>query len=244
MEEKYEAKRHRLEFDYWLFQARRDLLLRLICQSGLKPNSKILDIGCAGGHLIKFLKGKGFKVSGLDISSKAIALCRKRGLKEVYLGDCLKTKFKNKTFDLLIADNVLEHLENDQKALLEWARILKRGGRLIIIVPAFQFLWSQHDQVCHHCRRYHLTGLVSKLKKAGFRIEKSSYWNFSLFLPALIIKTLGRLTSKKEAKKDQLYELNPLFNKLLLGLLKGENWLSTRIGFPFGISVFAVARKP
>lgn len=236
MDKSYESKRHRLEEDYWLFRARRDLLLKIIQRIGGNPGSKILDIGCAGGHLIKFLEEKGFKeVSGVDISPEAINLCNKRKLKKVSVGDCLETRFEEETFDLITADNVLEHLADDEKALSEWYRILKTNGTLIIFVPAYQFLWSRHDEVCHHHRRYTKSSLIKLLKNTGFKVDKSSYWNFSFFFPKALLK--------KFQKGDQLYELNPVVNNALTGILKLENKLLMRLNFPVGVSVLAVARK-
>jgi len=245
MEKTYESKRHRLEENYWLFKARRDIILKIIQKTGGKPDSKILDVGCAGGHLIKFLKENGFREThGIDISNEAISLCKKRGLKNVSIKDCLETKFKRNTFDIITADNVLEHLEDDERALNEWNRILKKDGTLIILVPAFNFLWSQHDEVCHHYRRYSKASLIKLLRKTHFKVDKSSYWNLSLFFPASLVRVFQRVFSKgKKQKDDQLYELNPLVNKTLFYLLKLENWLVMRLNFPVGISVFGVARK-
>lgn len=245
MDKSYESKRHRLEEDYWLFKARRDVTLKIIQKIGGKPDSKILDVGCAGGHLINFLKENGFKeIRGIDISREAINLCKKRGLRRVSVGDCLETRFKSNTFDIITADNVLEHLKDEEKALNEWNRILKEKGVLIIFVPAFNFLWSQHDEICQHYRRYSKVSLIKLLKKANFKIKKSSYWNFSLFPPASLLKIFQRLFLKRQKQKsDQLYKLNPLLNKILFFVLKFENWLLRKMNFPIGISVFVVARK-
>lgn len=236
MEKAYERKRHRLEENYWLFRARREIIFKLIKKINAKSHSAILDVGCGGGHLIKFLERKGFKkISGIDISNRAVERCKKRGIKDVFVEDGAETKFDDKMFDIIIADNVLEHIKDENVALNEWNRILKKNGRLIVFVPAFSFLWSQHDERCHHYRRYSKSALIKALEKANFEVERSSYWNFSLFFPISLVKI--------SQQRDQLYELNPVVNRLLIQLLKFENWLLGRLNFPVGVSVFGVARK-
>lgn len=242
MEKGYETKRQRLEADYWLFRARRDLILRLIQKIGAPAHNRVLDVGCGGGYLIKLLEKKGFRrVWGIDISDRAVFLCQKRGIKNVFVGDGIKTKFKEKMFDFVIADNVLEHIEDEGAALNEWRRILKENGRLIVLVPAFQGLWSPHDEICHHYRRYSQSVVIKALEKAFFEVERSSCWNLSLFFPASLVKIWQRFFPNK--KRDQLYELSPFINGVLAGLLKLENWLLMRISFPLGLSVFGIAKK-
>ncbi len=236
MEKAYELKRHRLEADYWLFKARREIIFRLIQKIEGKPHPRILDVGCGGGGLIKFLERKEFKkIFGIDISGRAVERCKKRGIKDVFVEDGAETKFDDKMFNIIIADNVLEHIKDENAALNEWNRILKKNGRLIVFVPAFSFLWSQHDERCHHYRRYSQSALIKTLEKANFEVERSSYWNFSLFFPISLVKI--------SQQRDQLYELNPVVNRLLIQLLKFENWLLGRLNFPVGVSVFGVARK-
>lgn len=243
MEKAYESKRHRLEANYWLFKAKRDIVSKLVQALNDKTDSRILDVGCAGGYLMRFLEKMGFgEISGIDISDSAVAICKKKGVKNVMTADCTKTSFKNSMFDIVTAIDILEHVKDEKAALNEWRRILKKNGRLIVFAPAFTFLWSQHDEICHHYRRYSRSTLINTLKKVNFTIERSSYWNFSLFFPASLIKIFQRIFLKNH-KSDQLYELNPLVNKLLIYLLKFENLLLKRLDFPVGLSVFVIARK-
>lgn len=245
MDPTYEDKRRRLEAGYWLFRARRELLIALICRSGGCPGSKILDAGCGGGLLISFLQKKGFKnISGIDTGKAMIELCRERGLMNVSRQDCTGTVFDDELFDIIVAADVLEHLEDDAVALREWKRILKKNGKLIITVPAFNFLWSHHDEVCHHYRRYSKPALIHALSVANFSIERVSFWNFFLFFPLCLMKILQKIFSRDKVRQsDRLYELNPLINTLLLRLLRLENRLLGWIDFPVGISICAVARK-
>lgn len=241
MEESYASQYHELEENYWLFRGRRDIIYKLI--KDYKRDTEILDIGCSIGALIGFLKGRGFKrLRGIDIDEKAIEICRQKGIIDIRVADAEKTGFKNQQFDIVIASDVLEHIKDEGKALLEWHRILKSGGKLIVFVPAFKFLWSKHDEVNLHYRRYSKSSLIEVLKKNGFGIERSSYWNFSLFLPACLVRILQRLLSGD--KKSQLPEVNIFLNKTLEYILKLENnFLSGGINLPVGISIFAIARK-
>jgi SAM-dependent methyltransferase len=158
--------------------------------------------------------------------------------------DGIKTNFNDKEFDIVIASDILEHIKNDNIALKEWNRILKKNGKLIIFVPAFNFLWSGQDNVSNHYRRYSKSMLIKIIKKANFRIIRDSYWNFILFFPSLIFRLSIRIfLNKKNQKKDQFWALNPLLNNFLIYMLKFENLILKKLKFPVGISIFVVGLK-
>lgn len=240
MKENYELKYHRLEKEYWWCKSRRDILFRII--KNFDKNSKILDAGCASGILISFLKEKGItNVYGIDNSKEAIKMCKKT-LKNVFLMDASKTRFKKESFDIIIASDILEHIENEEKTLSEWHRILKPDGTLILFVPAFNFLWSVHDKINNHQRRYNMMQLRESLDKNRFLIKRSSYWNFTLFIPTAIMKLFKKILNSEE--KDDFIEINPAINNFLFKLMKFENEILEKgINFPFGISLFAIAKK-
>jgi SAM-dependent methyltransferase len=245
MESSFEAKHHQIEDYYWWFVARRDILISLIPKG---EDSRILDVGCAGGHLIKALRIEGFrKVYGIDISKKSIFSCRKNGLGKIMLSDASQTGFRSEIFDVVVASDVLEHIKDDAKALREWGRIMKKGGRIVVFVPAFSFLWSAHDVVCHHHRRYSFSSMTRALEGSGFVIERVSGWNMISFLPSAFVRMLDSLLSRsgiiRVIRGDQLYRVNPSINWMLLTALKAENRLIKRSSMPFGVSMFAVARK-
>lgn len=246
MDKEYELKYHKLEKDYWWFRARRDIIFKLLLQLKVNYYSKIMDLGCAGGHLIYFLEKKGFRnISGIDISKEAIKKCRENSLRKTFVRNCVDTKFKDEEFDVLIASDILEHIKADSNALREWNRILKKDGILIIFVPAFGFLWSKHDDVNCHYRRYSLKKLVDDLKENKFDISKASYWNFSLFVPIAFIRIFQNFTSKTSKDSgNQLFKISNKINNAFLYLLKFENRLLEKsLIYPFGVSVFAVGKK-
>ncbi|MBU4380848.1 class I SAM-dependent methyltransferase [Candidatus Parcubacteria bacterium] len=245
MNKLYESKYHRLETNYWLFIARRDAVINLIKKVDIGKTDKILDIGCSGGPLINLLKENGFmNIYGIDISVDAINLCKKRGINNVTVMDGTKTLYKDGEFDTIIASDILEHLKDEDSALSEWYRLLKPNGKLILSVPALNSLWSGHDEINGHYRRYNKSSLIKRLEKAQFKLHKISYWNFTLFFPIYVLSMFQHLLPKnKSALKDRLYELCPLINGTLVALLKTENFFLKYINYPVGISIFTVWRK-
>lgn len=245
MDKEYEFKYHKLEENYWWFQSRRQIVLALVNSLNLSKNAKILEIGCSGGPLLSKLKIDGFtNVFGIDISENAIIVCKERKINNTSVMDATNMDFENEAFDLVIASDILEHIENDTLALKEWNRVLKKEGNLIVFVPAYQSLWSQHDEINHHYRRYTKRTLQKELIHNEFYISRSSYWNFSIFVPTFIARKLQRsFKSSSKKSSDQLYVINPVMNRFLIGILKIENNLLQVLKFPFGVSVFAVGKK-
>ena len=246
MKTDFERKYHSLEEKHWWFIARREMLLRLIKQYFQhRKDIKILEIGCSGGPLLKGLLSEGYsQIFGIDISKKAVQLCKERDLKNVFLMDGVKPHFDSEKFDLIIASDVLEHIQNDHKAVKEWKGISKKGGIIICFVPALEILWSKHDEDNEHCRRYTKKGLEAIFTKNGFMIIRSSYWNIALFLPTLLYRFLLKFILKSFTS-NQLKESNYFLNFLLTQLLRIENvLLNIGLNYPIGISVFVIAQKP
>lgn len=244
MEDSYSLRYHRLEETHWWFLGRRDIIYKLI--KNYHGDTGILDVGCSGGVLIGLLKEQGFKrLQGIDIDEKAIDICRQKGITDVHVADAEKTGFRDQQFDIIIASDVLEHIRDEYKAISEWYRILKPHGTLLIFVPAFKFLWSKHDEANHHYRRYSKLQLVKTLVENGFKVERSSYWNFSLFFPVSLVRLFQRIFFRDSNRSgDQLYGVTPFINKILEYILRLENkLLSGGRNLPLGISVFAIARK-
>jgi SAM-dependent methyltransferase len=244
MDRAYETKYHVQEDKHWWFKTRRDIIIKLLQKSD--RNSKILEIGCSGGPLILALNERGYQdVHGIDISRDAIDLCKRRNIRNVFLMDGSKPAFDDGQFDLVIASDVLEHIEDEATALSEWNRILKPAGKLIVFVPAFENLWSKHDEANHHFRRYSKSELTRVLKKADFEITRSSYWNFLLFSPTSLVRLIQRICSNRwqNRRGDQLLEVNSILNEFLFNLIKAENVILRLVNFPVGVSIFATAAK-
>lgn len=249
MDKEYEVKYHEQEETNWWFVSRRNIILQQLKGNKVPSKAKILDIGSAGGILSLYLISKGYEnVYSLDYSEDAIALCKKRGLKNAFVMDGQRPDFPEHEFDVIIASDSLEHLFDDKLALNNWFKILKANGIAIIYVPAFMWLWSKHDEINFHYRRYTRKELNNKLTSCGFTIVKSGYWNFLVFIPTAILRLMQKAFKKGNLKKmnsqsDQLLKLPKWINKILMGLVIFENKLTSKIRLPIGISTFAIAKK-
>ena len=205
----------------------------------------LLDIGCSGGEAIQLLEDNGYeRVKGIDASGTAIARGRRRGL-DVDVMNATGTLFADESFDALIASDVLEHIEDENQALVEWLRLLRGGGWLVVYVPAFMALWSEHDVVNDHFRRYRVKPLHDALVAVGFEVEHASYWNTGLFPVIWAIRRLFRSKAARGSGEGDLKPTAEPLNGILLQWLRIENTLIARgIRMPVGVSAFAIARKP
>jgi SAM-dependent methyltransferase len=243
MKEAFEKKYHEYETNHFWFKARRQYILQLL--KNAPKNISILDIGCASGILLRELIEVGFDANnlyGIDISPKAIENCKANGIKNCSVMDAQHIVL-NKKFDVIIASDCLEHIENDENALKNWHSLLLLGGSLYVFVPAFRILWSTHDDVNMHFRRYKKNELKRKLENNHFKITKSGYWNFFLFLPILLVRMLGKLNISKTQKTTGNLNKPTIFNSLFFNLINFENKLLKYVSFSFGVSTYCVAQK-
>lgn len=243
MEKDFEKKYHDVETEHWWFKSRRKYILDLI--KNAPKDSKILDIGCSSGIFLKDLEMLGFDLNnlfGVDISENAIANCKANGIKNAFVMDAQNITIDEK-FDIIISSDCLEHLEDDKIALENWNSLLKIDGKMYIFVPAFQSLWSYHDVVNMHFRRYTNAELKSKLKTQNLEIIKSSYWNFTLFLPVYLFRRITAFYQKDKTGTIDISIGNRFVNNILLQLLVFENKLLKFVDFPFGVSAFCIAKR-
>jgi SAM-dependent methyltransferase len=242
MDATFEASYHAAEDANWWFLARRDMVRRLLVDVGVPRDAAIVDIGCAGGASLDDLARHGYTdVTGADMSAAAVERCRMRGKKAV-VADATSLPFGDQSVDLVIASDILEHVSDDAAALREWRRVLKPGGLALIFVPAHPFLWSAHDDVNHHVRRYRKAGFVERLSEAGFRIERVSFWNVALFFPTWLVRVLMNIF-KRSDRSPSVAMPQPIINRTLTAWLTMENALLTDIGSPVGVSLFAIVKK-
>lgn len=200
----------------------------------------ILDVGCGTGALLRELDQYG-NVQGLDFSPRAVSFCKERGLLNVEQGSATEIRYENKTFDLVLALDVLEHIKDDRKALSEINRVLKPGGIAIIFVPAFMFLWGVTDERSQHERRYTLRELKEKTKNAGFGVIRASYFNTFLFLPIAFLRIFVRIFKIKIKSENELG--SPQTNELFYKIFNSERKLLNRVDFPFGVSAMVICQK-
>lgn len=243
MEKDFEKKYHDVETEHWWFKSRRKYLLDLV--KNAPKNSKILDIGCSSGIFLKDLEALGFKLEnlyGIDISDSAIENCKANGIQNSFVMDAQNITL-TESFDIIIASDCLEHLEDDKKALKNWKSLLKIGGTMYVFVPAYMSLWSYHDTINMHYRRYTNEELKSKLVAENLSVEKASYWNFFLFIPVYAFRKLTSLFNKNKKGEGDISIGNSFVNSSLFNLILLENKLLKSVNFPFGVSTFCVAKR-
>ena len=148
-----------------------------------------------------------------------------------------------KKFDLIIASDVLEHIKDDKASVKNWNKLLKKNGQIICFVPAFKVLWSNHDVVNQHYRRYGGSGLRRVFEQNGFKILRKSFWNNLLFFPIFAIRQLERILKKGGGGNDQLKGSSKIMNFILAKLLMCENRVVKSFNMPVGVSLFILAKK-
>lgn len=229
-----------LEEAHWWHKAKRNLVSDFLKRYLPDKNCKILDVGCGTGKNIEVFSKFG-NVRGIDNSSEAIAFCKKRGLRNVTLGNIEKMPFGKESFNCVTTLDVLEHVD-DSKSLKEIYRVLRKSGIIIATVPAFPKLWSRWDEVLHHKRRYTQKTLKGVLQKNGFKIVKISYLHSFLFLPVLTIRAVKNLINRNYYPSD--FKLsNRVVDYLLENIANLEKFFIINARIPFGTSLIIVAQK-
>jgi len=242
MQEHTYAIMNRVEDSHWWYVGRRAILesfLEQIIQKTKIQNPKILDVGCGTGGNLEMLAKFG-AAEGVDVSDDALEFCRKKGLK-THKGLAERLPFADESFDVVTALDVVEHLDDDVAGLKEINRVLKTGGKTLIFVPAFMWLWGVQDDVSNHRIRYTKRQIVERLEKSGFTIERATYANWTFFAPILAGRTLMKLTGIKPKSENNVNvsALNPVFGKLF----GAERFWLRNFNFPFGVSIVIVAKK-
>lgn len=233
-----------LEQTYWWFVGRRFIVKKLLEKyfKQFKKEPFILDLGCGTGGNYEVFKNFG-KVVGLDNSEKAIFFAREKDYSEIIKGDATDLDFLNKKFDCIAVLDVLEHIDNDEIVLQKCLDILRPQGILLLTVPAYQWLWSQHDEALGHKRRYLKSNLVNKVKSKGFDILSASYVITFLFPLIALYRLFNRIRANRQ--ETTYVMVPPLINYFFIQFLRLEAViLKMGLRFPFGTSIVICARKP
>ena len=231
-----------LENSYWWYVARRILAEELLSsETNGRKSVRILDVGCGTGANMCAFERQG-TTTGVDTSIEALTFCRTRGLQRLVLSAVEKLPFDDQTFHVVTALDVLEHTDDDLHALREIQRVCHKDGLLLVTVPAYGFLWSEHDEALKHRRRYAAHELRNKLTITGFEVVRTSYFITSLFFPVLLIRIWQGIFKHATHPKTSLYVPPSWINASLIGLLGLERKLFRWINLPFGVSIVALAR--
>jgi SAM-dependent methyltransferase len=232
-----------VEESHWWHIGRRRIIrsfVKEICAQITDHRARILDVGCGTGANLLVLSEFG-DAEGVDVSPDALAFCRERGLENVRLGAAEAMPYADREFDLVTAFDVVEHMDDDVAGLREMRRVLRPGGRLLLFVPTFMFLWGVQDEVSHHRRRYRLAELERAVTAAGFEVERTTHANITFFLPVLLVRKLMRLTGIRTETENSINI--PALNRLFGAILGGERHALRYLNLPFGVSGLCVARR-
>lgn len=207
-----------------------------------KKTAKIMNVGCGTGGTIDMLEEFG-RVDNVDISDDAIKFMKKCGYTRLTKVDDIKLPFKAKSYDMVGAFDVLEHIENQTGALKEWKRVIKDDGAIVITVPAYQWLWSDHDKSLYHERRYTTRRLKQAAREAGLRVERKSY-AIVFSLPLVVtFRITNKLRGKVTDSETSYVDVPDWVNRLFTWFLYIESEFHKVIPFPFGTSVVTILRK-
>lgn len=239
----YEAH-DRLEQSHWWFEGRRRVI-GAVMKRHLLPRSdrRLLDVGCGTGGMFPLLSTFG-TVDGAEFSGDARARAHAK-FPERRIEPCvLPNELPKGEWDVLTAFDVIEHVEEPIESLRTMRARLPHDGQLVITVPALQFLWSKHDELNQHRRRYSRTMLVSQLGAAGFRVTFVSSFNSILFPVVAAARVMEKLMpSRFEPEGSDLEATREPFNTVLTEVFGSERFAVGRLSLPIGVSLIAVAHR-
>ena len=236
--EVYEAMAEHDERHWW-YRARRRVVAELIRRKvPLPKDAKLLEIGCGTGHNLPML-GEFGQVDALEVDPIARGMAEKR-LGRTVLSSPLPALegVPDATYDMVAALDVVEHIPDDKAALEGISRVLKPGGKLLMTVPAHQWMWSAHDVVNHHQRRYSKRDFKRLVNESPLKLESIGYLNSLLFPLAMAQRLASKLTGNEDANLAPPAE--PI-NQVLERVFALERRVIGRIPLPPGLSLFAVA---
>jgi len=232
-----------LEDEHWWFVARRQIIGSLIERLDLPATATILEVGCGTGGNLSMLSRFG-NLSAMEQDQEALEMARAREAAPVLSGELPNAipKF-SQHFDLIALLDVIEHVEDDRAGLESLARLLKPDGRILLTVPAFNFLWSQHDVENHHFRRYRKRDIRALARNCGLTLDYISYFNFWLFPPSAAVRVIRKLIPYKESWQDM--RMPPaMINRVLKTVFGSERHALGKLSLPFGLSLMAVMSLP
>ena len=242
MDPQYERDTIEAEEVHWWSRGRRRIVRRVVESLELPASARILDAGCGSGRNMAELAGFG-QVAGVDVSSRAIELAQARGIGPAEVGELDALSFGDGSFDLVACLDVIEHIEDDVAALRELARVAKPEARLLVTVPAYPSLWSSHDEMNHHFRRYTRESLGQAAAAAGWRCTRMTNFNAVLLPAAVIYRRAERLLHRdgRAPRGSELQRTPAWLNSALERVLAAEAAVIGRgRNIPAGLSLLGV----
>jgi SAM-dependent methyltransferase len=248
MKKEFYSEYFKIEDRHWWFVGRRNIFLSTLDKYLPKTldgrERRILDMGCGTGTMLMYLSRYGH-AQGIDVDEGAVQFCHERGVEDVQQVTDMPLPFEGGTFDLVTAFDVLEHIEDDRGTLRELHRVMRPGGMLMISVPAYRFLWGAQDEISHHKRRYIAPEIRERMREAGFKVGRLSYFNTILFPAIAGIRLLRPYKPGSANLKSDFTMTRPgPANSILSKVFSLEASIITRSNLPFGVSILCLAYKP
>jgi len=253
MQHDYYKEYYDLERQHWWFVAREKIISnyirKIIVDNKLNnPDLKILNVGCGPGRSSQYLSEFG-KVVSVEYDKYCCEFAAEKTGLEIINGSITELPFEDNLFDIVCAFDVIEHVEDDQLAVSEMKRVAKSQGIIYITIPAFMSLWSHHDVINHHFRRYKLAQIEGLFnKKVDGNIIFASYFNFFLFVPIYAVRTISNWVKSgknRPGSGSDFETFKPgIMNDLLYKLMLFESkFINRNIKLPFGVSLFFIWKK-
>jgi SAM-dependent methyltransferase len=221
---------HNME-DSWWYRGRSVVIDRALGTLKASP-TRILDIGAGFGGMADVLHTHGSELEGTEPDQASRDEAKRRGYREMYA----ELDEVTPPYDLAVLFDVFEHVEDDHALAQKINQLLNQDGSIAMTVPAFKWLWSEHDVLHHHYRRYTTREVKTLLEQAGFEILYCSYWNMLLFFPAALVRMTGNSGAAS-------LSLPKFLDALFFLIVKVESWLMPWASLPFGTGIVAVAQK-
>ena len=225
---------------HWWFLGRRAVILAEMARRLPASGVRLAELGCGSGGMLEALGRFGTAV-GVEMDPALRARARERGL-DVRAGawpDAIP--LEPGRWDAVCLFDVLEHLDDEAGALAACRRLLAPGGRLFVTVPAYAWLWSRHDELLGHRRRYTARALRVVAERTGFAVERLTYFN-TLLAPPIMAVRLARAALRRPG--HDLDRPAPPVNRALAACFSAEARLLRWVSPPFGISILLAARLP
>jgi len=227
---------------HWWFLGRRTIVRSVLQELDLPKNASILEIGSGTGGNLQLLASFG-DVSAIEMDEQALSLARQKtgGKVNIEAGRCPDDMpFAGQKFDLICLFDVLEHIDEEAETLQAIWKMLQSDGRVLITVPAYQWLWGPHDEFLHHKRRYTAGRLQKSVTAARFSVQRCSYFNTLLFPLAAMVRLADTLLDKSTSSGSRMPA--PLVNRLLEKVFSFEKRLLEYVNLPFGVSILVVLK--
>ena len=248
MDHKFYQEYYNLEREGWWFKARLSILESYCKKIINHPEMRILNVGAATGATSEMLSKFG-EVTSLEYDEFCCKFLKEKTGIEAINASLTDLPFEDDSYDIICAFDVIEHIEDDIKAIEEIHRVLKPNGKYLLTVPAFQSLWSNHDLINHHYRRYRKNQFNKLIVNNKLKINYSTYFNFWLFIPISIVRfILNNIPRKKNSDStgsdNEIMQSSKIVNGILYRIFYSEKFLlKLNIKFPFGVSILTIGSK-